>query len=104
MEYITIYIKDKTDKNRAVTLPNDPAFSLMEMLRAAELPILGTCGGMALCASCHIYIHSNHVLPEISEEEARTLDSLPNFKANSRLSCQLRISESLDQLQIEIAQ
>ncbi len=103
MEFITVYIKDKTKINHEIQLPNDPAFSLMELLRASELPIQGTCGGITLCASCHVYIHSTHILPEQKEEEIKLLDSLHNFQKNSRLSCQLRINESLDKLEIEIA-
>jgi 2Fe-2S ferredoxin len=103
MEFLTIFIKDKTQNIQEIILPNDPSFSLMELLRAAELPILGTCGGMALCASCHIYIHSNHTLPQKSDSENLVLDGLPNSQINSRLSCQLRMNDSLDKLFIELA-
>ncbi|MBK8449896.1 MAG: 2Fe-2S iron-sulfur cluster binding domain-containing protein [Saprospiraceae bacterium] len=104
MEFINIYIRDRSKTDHVIELPNDPAYSLMEMLRAAELPILGTCGGMALCASCHIYILSSHKLPNKNNAEEQLLDSLINSKENSRLACQLHIHESLDQLIIEIAE
>ncbi len=75
----------------------------MEMLRASELPIAGTCDGLALCASCHVFIHSDNDLPLMNTSELQLLDSLPNSKSNSRLSCQLRMNESLHNLVIEIA-
>lgn len=103
MEFITIYIQDKVHAKREFILPNEPAFSLMEMLRANELPIPGTCDGIALCASCHIYILSDHALTQKNDEEIKLLDSLPNSEINSRLSCQLRMNESLDKLYIELA-
>jgi ferredoxin-2, mitochondrial len=103
MEFITLYIRDKNSNLHEIQLPNDPAFSLMELLRAAELPILGTCGGMALCASCHIYIHSPVQLHEQNEAEERLLDSLMNSRDNSRLSCQIRMSDKLEGLILEIA-
>jgi ferredoxin len=103
MDFITIFIKDKTQNKREFILPNDPAFSLMEMLRASELPVLGTCGGIALCASCHIYVLSDNALPKQNEEELKLLDSLHNYQSNSRLSCQLRMNDKLHQLTIEIA-
>lgn len=103
MDFITVYIKSNSGDKQEIELVNDPAFSLMELLRAAELPVLGTCGGMALCASCHVYILSDQKLPEPNEDEIRLLDSLPNSKMNSRLSCQLKMSDSLDQLHFEIA-
>ena len=48
--------------------------NLMELMKIHELPVEGTCGGMALCASCHVYIKSNHELPEMSNDEQAMLD------------------------------
>ncbi len=100
---IHIQIIDKLDQKHDLEFPNDSSYSLMEMLRAAELPVLGTCGGLALCASCHIYVLSNHDLDQMKEEEEQLLDSLHNSKSNSRLSCQLRIHKSLDGLVCQLA-
>ncbi len=75
----------------------------MELLRSSELPIPGTCDGMALCASCHIYVLSDQHLSDKNEDEQRLLDSLANSHENSRLSCQLRMGESLHKLILEIA-
>lgn len=103
MDFIKIKVIDKNKTIQELELPNDPAYSLMELFRACELPILGTCGGMALCASCHIFVHSSNHLPEIKPEEAQLLDSLPNSCENSRLSCQIPVSENLDGLICELA-
>lgn len=103
MDFITIFIKDKTGFKHTLSLPNDASYSLMELLRSAELPVLGTCGGIALCASCHLYILSNHDLGPKSEAEEMMLDSLHNMQENSRLSCQLRINEMLDGLECQLA-
>jgi len=75
----------------------------MELLKDSELPILGTCGGMALCASCHIYVHSENNLPAIKDAEELLLDSLVNSQQNSRLACQIPVGDYLDQLILEIA-
>lgn len=103
MEYIHIKVVDKHQKVHELELPNDRAYTLMEMLRASELPVLGTCGGMALCASCHIYVHSSHELPPMKEAEELLLDTLPNSNAQSRLSCQIPISDELDGLVCALA-
>ncbi len=103
MDTIHIQVLDKHKNILELELPNDPAYSLMEMLRASELPVLGTCGGLALCASCHIYIHSNHDLPPLKEAEELLLDTLPNSNPSSRLACQLTISEGLNGLVCELA-
>ncbi len=102
MDWITLYIRDKTHQDHQLQIPNEGSYSLMEMLKASDLPILGTCGGMALCASCHVYIHSDNKLPEIQDAEQTLLDSLVNSKENSRLSCQLPIGDYLDQCILQL--
>jgi ferredoxin-2, mitochondrial len=77
--------------------------SLMEFCKAAELPVEGTCGGMALCASCHVYVHSEHELNEPTDDELNMLDSAFFVQRNSRLGCQIRLTEALDQLEVELA-
>ena len=44
------------------------SMNMMELCKSAELPVEGTCGGMAMCASCHCYVESDHDLPEMSDE------------------------------------
>ena len=52
MSDITIFLKDRTGKEHELIAPTDMAMNLMELCKAYELPVEGTCGGMALCASC----------------------------------------------------
>ena len=103
MEWLSLYIRDKNQLDHLIQIPNEASYSLMELLKASELPMPGTCGGMPLCASCHIYIHSLNILPEIKAAEEQLLDSLVNSQKNSRLSCQLPVGDYLDQLILEIA-
>jgi len=77
--------------------------NLMEVCKGSELPVEGTCGGMALCASCHVYVLSDHDLPEQSDEELDMLDQAFFVKDNSRLGCQLRMNDSLHGLIVELA-
>tara|TARA_B100001287_G_C22371943_1_gene384644 strand:+ start:239 stop:496 length:258 start_codon:yes stop_codon:yes gene_type:complete len=82
------------------------AMNLMELIKAYELApegTIGVCGGMAMCASCQCYITSDHVLPEIGDEEEAMLSEAFNVKQNSRLGCQIFISEDLNDLAFEIA-
>ena len=57
-------------------VPNDMGLNLMEFLKANDYQqIIGTCGGMALCASCHIRVlEVNPQLPEQSDDEFGILD------------------------------
>ena len=68
-----------------------------------ELPVEGTCGGMALCASCQIYIESNHSILERNDDEQAMLDEAWHVEDNSRLGCQIPISEELEDLVVRIA-
>ena len=83
--------------------PTDMGLSLMEFLKGNEYDILATCGGMALCATCHVEVISGFdKLPEISNDEYAMLDTLPNITDTSRLSCQLRLSEELNNITVKI--
>jgi len=75
----------------------------MEVAKASELPVEGTCGGMALCASCHCYVLSDHELKEASDDEEDMLDQAFFVEDNSRLSCQLKITPELDGLKVKLA-
>lgn len=69
----------------------------MEVLRASDYNIPATCGGMALCATCHVEVLTTSIcLPEMNDAELYMLDSLPNSTPESRLACQLRINSEME--------
>ena len=106
MSDINISVTDRDKKIHKIVAPTDMAMNLMELIKAYELApegTIGVCGGMAMCASCQCYITSDHVLPEIGEEEEAMLSEAFNVKENSRLGCQIFISEELKDLAFEIA-
>ena len=77
--------------------------NLMEVCKANDLPVQGTCGGMALCASCHVYVLSDHHLPEQSDAELDMLDQAFFVKSNSRLGCQIHLTEAMNGLKVVLA-
>lgn len=92
------------DENEIIA-PTDMNFSLMEVLKSSGYDsVKAICGGMAICATCHVYVLSNNKLPEISLEEEDMLDTLPNVEENSRLSCQLKLNNNFDKLKIKLAE
>lgn len=103
MSDITIKIKDREGVVHELQAPTDMAMNIMELCKAYELPVEGTCGGMAMCASCQCYILSDHELPEKLDAEEDMLDQAFYVEDNSRLGCQLPITEDLDGLEIELA-
>lgn len=103
MPDISLTVIDRNQKEHQLSAPTDMALNLMELCKAYELPVEGVCGGMALCASCQCYILTDHPLPEKSDDEEAMLAEAFFVKENSRLGCQIPITENLDGLVIELA-
>ena len=100
---INLTVIDRAGKPHLLQAPTDMNMNIMEICKVYELPIEGICGGMALCASCQCYLESDTLLPEQSESELTMLDAAFHVKNNSRLGCQIHISEDLEGLRLEIA-
>ena len=93
---IQFTVEDRNGERRELEIPDDMSLSLMEALKASEYSIMATCGGMALCATCHVQILEGlEKLPIMNEDELDMLDTLPDMAFDSRLACQLRINDTL---------
>ncbi len=100
---INITLFDREGVKHELEGPTDMNMNLMELCKAYELPVKGTCGGMALCSTCHVYVLSDHELHEQSEDEENILDQAFFVKDNSRLGCQLHLSDDLEGLVVQLA-
>ena len=100
---IDIFITDRAGNTHQLKAPTDMQLNLMEICKSYEFPIEGTCGGMALCASCQCYITSEHSLPERSEDEKAMLSEAFHVKDNSRLGCQIYLTPALNGLRLTLA-
>ena len=103
MQDIEISIVDREGKTHELVAPTDMAMNLMEVCKSYDLSVEGTCGGMALCASCQCYILSDHQLADQSEDELAMLSEAFNVQENSRLGCQIPITPELNGLKLELA-
>lgn len=106
MTDVKITIIDREGVSHEVEAPTDMNMNIMELVRAYELApegTIGICGGMAMCASCQCYVLNEVTLPEKSDDEEAMLSEAFNVKDNSRLGCQLHITEELDGLKLELA-
>ena len=83
----------------------DSNFTLMETLRDNGYDIEASSGGCCACATCHVYIDEKwtNKLKNMDDDEESMLDQAFDVKNNSRLSCQIDLSEEFDGLEIEIA-
>ena len=92
------------DGNKKI-LEGDTNNTLMEIIRDENLEIEAACGGCCACATCHVYVDNKWIdkLEPQNDEEVSILDQAFYVKENSRLSCQIQLSEELDGLELELA-
>ncbi len=100
---INITVVDREGEEHKIEAPTDMNFNLMEICKASDLPVEGTCGGMALCASCHVYVETDHELAEASDDEEDMLDQAFFVEDNSRLGCQIKMQNEVDGLKVRLA-
>ena len=103
---VKISIIDRDGVKHEIEAPTDMSMNLMEVVRAFELApegTIGVCGGMAMCASCQCYILSDHDLPAKQDDEEAMLSEAFYVKDNSRLGCQIHITEEVEGLEVELA-
>ena len=106
VEDILIKITDREGTVHEVQAPTDMNLNIMELVRMYELApegTIGICGGMAMCASCQCYVLNDIEIPEKGDDEEAMLSEAFNVKPNSRLGCQIHITENLEGLEIELA-
>ena len=80
--------------------------SLMEAMRDSGYDgIMALCGGCCSCATCHVYIDvsDNSLIPAMGVDENELLESSEYRKANSRLSCQVMLTDGISGLKVTIA-
>ena len=80
--------------------------NLMEALRDHDVPdLMALCGGCCSCATCHVYIDTPDagLTRPASEAEDDLLESSSQRRDNSRLSCQIELTQAMDRLTLRIA-
>lgn len=83
-----------------------PGKSLMLGLKKGGIDdIAAICGGCASCGTCHVHVAEDWLdhLPPIQSEEETTLSFSDWRQPNSRLSCQIEVSDALDGLVVAVA-
>ena len=103
MADIKVTIIDRVGVAHELEGPTDMNMNVMELCKAYDLPVKGECGGMAMCATCQVYVESEHELPEQSDAELDMLDQAFHVKSNSRLGCQIHMNAALEGLIVRLA-
>jgi 2Fe-2S ferredoxin len=79
---------------------------VMEIIRAAGVDELAAmCGGFCSCATCHVQVDPAFLdrLPPVGGDENDLLDGSLHRAENSRLSCQILMTEALDGMKLTVA-
>ena len=95
----------KTHENDSHVIDIKNGLSVMEGAIQNDIPgIDADCGGGMACATCHVYVNEEWLdkLPNKEDGEEDMLDMAFEPKKNSRLSCQLIVSDELDGLVVSI--
>ena len=90
-------------KNHTIEVQN--GLTVMEGAVQNDIPgIDADCGGGMACATCHVYVTEDWFdkLPKKEDGEEDMLDMAYEPKKNSRLSCQIVVSDELDGLKVNI--
>ncbi|PHP68491.1 (2Fe-2S)-binding protein [Zhengella mangrovi] len=69
--------------------------------------IVGECGGSMACATCHVFVDEAFLAAtgeKSDSEEAMLEGAASDVRPNSRLSCQIRLSDALDGLVVQVAE
>ena len=94
-----------TSENETHTIDVDNGLTVMEGAVQNNIPgIDADCGGGMACATCHVYVKEDWFdkLPKKEDGEEDMLDMAYEPKKNSRLSCQIVVSDELDGLKVNI--
>ena len=98
-------IKYIEQNGNSKTIEVDNGLTVMEGAIQNNVPgIDADCGGSMACATCHVYVEDSwfNKLPKAEDAENDMIDMAYNPKKNSRLSCQIVVSDELDGIIVNI--
>ena len=93
----------KNNQGKFKTIEVENGLTVMEGAIQNDIPgIDADCGGSMACATCHVYVEEKWLdkIPKAEEAEVDMIDMAYEPKKNSRLSCQLIISDELEGLTV----
>lgn len=82
-------------------------FSVMEGAVRFDIPgIDADCGGCCTCGTCHVYIDDDWLATagERTDMEESLLEFADGVQPNSRLACQIEVSDAMDGLVLRMPQ
>ncbi|XP_029595212.1 ferredoxin-2, mitochondrial [Salmo trutta] len=76
----------------------------MYLAHRHNIELEGACEASLACSTCHVYVNRDHVgkLPEPDEREDDMLDMAPALQENSRLGCQIILTQELEGIELTL--
>ncbi|MGZ5195088.1 MAG: 2Fe-2S iron-sulfur cluster-binding protein [Ramlibacter sp.] len=103
---ITVHFVPSVGAREPVAVKCKTGQSLMQVAVAANVRgIEADCGGLMTCGTCHVYVREPYLalLPGRSADESAMLDFTASPREpNSRLSCQIQLTDALDGLTVDL--
>lgn len=100
---IHIQIEDRDGTKKSLQIDENPSGNLMEVLTEADFDVPAICGGMAGCGTCHIQVIKGFEQLEKSDDDEKfMLEGMTNVTETSRLSCQLKLTKQLNNLEAKV--
>ena len=98
-----VYVTDLDGNTKEIE--GKAGWTLMEVIRDDGMPIKAECGGACACATCHVYVDAAWAdkLPAPDADEHGLVSDEPTYQPNSRLSCQIEMTDAMDGLTVTIA-
>jgi 2Fe-2S ferredoxin len=96
-----LFVEHDGTQHRVEVKPGD---SLMQAAVSNGVPgIDADCGGSCSCATCHVYVNEDWLTKtgEVNPTEEAMLSLSTDRKENSRLSCQINLTEEMDGLIVD---
>ena len=96
-----ITYQDTTGISKTIYVEN--GLTVMEGAIQNDIPgIDADCGGAMACATCHVYVKEEwfNKIPKAEDAEVDMIDMAHEPKKNSRLSCQIIVTDELDGLEV----
>lgn len=100
-----LVIVNRAGEEKTIDAAN--GLSVMEVIRENGFDeMLALCGGCCSCATCHVHIDPDFAgkVEPLSEDENDLLDSTDHRDENSRLSCQIHVTDALEGMKVTLAQ
>ena len=103
---VKIVLFENTNNTSGTTIEAKIGQSLMKAAVGANIEgVAADCGGTLTCATCHVMVREPWLsqLPPITDDEDGMLDFAASARqANSRLSCQITLTDAMDGMQVDL--